>query len=170
MSAAVVLAVSDYGGYFNVGLGIMLLAAFGLIGYRSLHGMNGLKNMLSVVLSFTSAIVFCHRWSDRLGASAGYGGKHCRGRVFGCPLEPQDRENRSAASFRDSCRSGNDTDFLYELKPRGCVRRLALTDAPSGMRTGKDYRAPRIVKDAALCLPPAKRICLGCFIVLNRQE
>lgn len=55
-AVAVLLAVSVYGGYFNGGLGIMLLAAFGLMGFRNLHGMNGLKNVLSTLLSFVSAL------------------------------------------------------------------------------------------------------------------
>ena len=42
-SAMAILGVSVYGGYFNGGLGIMLLATFGLLGYADLHGMNGLK-------------------------------------------------------------------------------------------------------------------------------
>ncbi|MCZ4353362.1 sulfite exporter TauE/SafE family protein [Roseovarius aestuarii] len=50
--------VAVYGGYFNGGLGIMLLAAMGLLGYTDLHAMNGLKNVLSAVLSLTSAIAF----------------------------------------------------------------------------------------------------------------
>ena len=58
MSALALLAVSIYGGYFNGGLGIMLLATFGLIGYVNLHGMNGLKNMLSAILSLLSAAAF----------------------------------------------------------------------------------------------------------------
>lgn len=57
-SGTVILAVSIYGGYFNGGLGIMLLAAFGLVGYVNLHGMNGLKNILSAILSFLSALIF----------------------------------------------------------------------------------------------------------------
>lgn len=57
-SAAAILAVSIYGGYFNGGLGIMLLATFGLLGYVNLHGMNGLKNALSAVLSLISALTF----------------------------------------------------------------------------------------------------------------
>ncbi|WP_298495278.1 sulfite exporter TauE/SafE family protein [uncultured Maritimibacter sp.] len=57
-SAAALLAVSIYGGYFNGGLGIMLLATFGLIGYVNLHGMNGLKNLLSAILSLISAATF----------------------------------------------------------------------------------------------------------------
>lgn len=58
VSAATILAVSIYGGYFNGGLGIMLLAAFGFIGYVNLHGMNGLKNVLSAVVSLVSAVTF----------------------------------------------------------------------------------------------------------------
>lgn len=58
VSATVVLIVSTYGGYFNGGLGIMLLAAFGFIGYVNLHGMNGLKNVLSAVVSMVSAATF----------------------------------------------------------------------------------------------------------------
>jgi uncharacterized membrane protein YfcA len=58
LSGATILAVSIYGGYFNGGLGIMLLAAFGLIGFVNLHGMNGLKNLLSAILSVISAATF----------------------------------------------------------------------------------------------------------------
>ncbi|WP_050528232.1 sulfite exporter TauE/SafE family protein [Pseudorhodobacter aquimaris] len=58
LSAVVVLAVAIYGGYFNGGLGIMLLAAFGLIGYRDLHNMNGLKNGLSALLSLIASVTF----------------------------------------------------------------------------------------------------------------
>ena len=57
-SGIAILAVSIYGGYFNGGLGIMLLAAFGLLGYVDLHGMNGLKNLLSALLSLISALTF----------------------------------------------------------------------------------------------------------------
>ncbi|MEB8389285.1 sulfite exporter TauE/SafE family protein [Rhodobacteraceae bacterium KMM 6894] len=54
----VFVVVAIYGGYFNGGLGIMLLAAMGLLGYSNLHAMNGLKNVLSAVLSLTSAVAF----------------------------------------------------------------------------------------------------------------
>jgi uncharacterized membrane protein YfcA len=54
-SVAVVLGVSIYGGYFNGGLGIMLLAVFGLMGFANLHGMNGLKNLMSTMISIVSA-------------------------------------------------------------------------------------------------------------------
>jgi len=58
LSGAAVLAVSTYGGYFNGGLGILLLAMLGLIGFVNLHGMNGLKVLLSAVLSLVSAVAY----------------------------------------------------------------------------------------------------------------
>jgi len=51
-------AVSVYGGYFNGGLGIVLLALFALWGMTDLMGMNGLKNGLSFVLSSISVAIF----------------------------------------------------------------------------------------------------------------
>lgn len=53
--SAALMLVSVYGGYFNGGLGIMLLAAFGVMGFQNLHGMNGLKNLMSALLSIVSA-------------------------------------------------------------------------------------------------------------------
>lgn len=50
--------VSVYGGYFNGGLGIVLLALFSLWGMRDLNQMNGLKNGLSFVLSAISVATF----------------------------------------------------------------------------------------------------------------
>ena len=50
--------VSIYGGYFNGGLGIVLLALFSLWGMRDLNAMNGLKNALSFVLSAISVATF----------------------------------------------------------------------------------------------------------------
>ncbi|MFY0736411.1 sulfite exporter TauE/SafE family protein [Aurantimonas sp. NFXS3] len=58
LSDTAIFAVSVYGGYFNGGLGIMLLATFGLLGHVDLHGMNGLKNVLSALLSLISAGAF----------------------------------------------------------------------------------------------------------------
>jgi Predicted permeases len=57
-AAFALLLVSIYGGYFNGGLGIMLLAVLGLIGFTDLHAMNGLKNALSVLLSLVSATTY----------------------------------------------------------------------------------------------------------------
>lgn len=58
LTAIAIFAVSVYGGYFNGGLGIMLLAVFGLVGFRKLHGMNGLKNVLSSLLSAVSVVTY----------------------------------------------------------------------------------------------------------------
>lgn len=52
------VAVAVYGGYFNGGLGIVLLALFALWGLRDIHTMNGLKNVLSFVLSAVSVLTF----------------------------------------------------------------------------------------------------------------
>jgi uncharacterized membrane protein YfcA len=56
-SPGIVLA-SVYGGYFNGGLGILLLALFPFWGMRDMNSMNGLKNWLSFVLSGISVAVF----------------------------------------------------------------------------------------------------------------
>lgn len=50
--------VAVYGGYFNGGLGIVLLALFAMQGMRDLNMMNGLKNGLSFVLSAISVATF----------------------------------------------------------------------------------------------------------------
>ncbi len=52
------LVVSVYGGYFNGGLGIVLLALFSLWGMSDIHRMNGLKNGLSFALSAVSVVTF----------------------------------------------------------------------------------------------------------------
>ncbi|MFY0682230.1 MAG: sulfite exporter TauE/SafE family protein [Thalassovita sp.] len=52
------LAVSIYGGYFNGGLGIVLLALFALWGMDNLNQMNGLKNWLSFMISAISVATF----------------------------------------------------------------------------------------------------------------
>lgn len=58
LSGLTILAVSVYGGYFNGGLGILLLATFGLLGYVDLHGMNGLKTVISIILSVVPSVAF----------------------------------------------------------------------------------------------------------------
>lgn len=50
--------VSLYGGYFNGGLGIVLLALFALWGMADIHQMNGLKNGFSFALSAVSVAAF----------------------------------------------------------------------------------------------------------------
>lgn len=52
------LAVAVYGGYFNGGLGILLMALYLLVGEHRLHTVNALKNLNSFVLSVVSVIAF----------------------------------------------------------------------------------------------------------------
>lgn len=52
------LGVSVYGGYFNGGLGILLMALYGLTGENRLNTVNALKNLNSFVLSLLSVVAF----------------------------------------------------------------------------------------------------------------
>lgn len=68
--AAGVALVTLYGGYFNGGLGIMLLALFGLLGQTDLNAMNGLKNLVSAVLTAIAVVVYVYGgtivWAEAL--------------------------------------------------------------------------------------------------------
>jgi uncharacterized membrane protein YfcA len=57
-SVVSLLLVSLYGGYFNGGLGIMLLAVLALLGMTDIHGANGIKNLVSAVLTGVAVIVY----------------------------------------------------------------------------------------------------------------
>lgn len=57
-TAAGLFAVSVYGGYFNGGLGIILLALFYALGHTDLNFMNGLKNAISAVLTIIAVVVY----------------------------------------------------------------------------------------------------------------
>jgi uncharacterized protein len=50
--------VGLYGGYFGAGMGILMLAALGLIGLTDLHQMNGLKNLLAICINGIAAVYF----------------------------------------------------------------------------------------------------------------
>ena len=52
------LAVAVYGGYFNGGLGILLMALYLLVSEQRLNTVNALKNLNSFVLSVVSVIAF----------------------------------------------------------------------------------------------------------------
>ncbi|GKT25738.1 hypothetical protein AVHM3334_18915 [Acidovorax sp. SUPP3334] len=70
-AVAGVLTVAVYGGYFNGGLGILLLALFGLLGAMPLHAMNGLKNVVSALLTAIAVAVYAAGglvlWPQALG-------------------------------------------------------------------------------------------------------
>ena len=52
------LAVTIYGGYFNGGVGIILLAVFNLLGLQDLNAANGLKNLVSLLLTAIAVAVY----------------------------------------------------------------------------------------------------------------
>lgn len=52
------MAVAIYGGYFNGGLGILLMALYTLTGESRIHTVNALKNLNSFVLSLLSVLAF----------------------------------------------------------------------------------------------------------------
>ena len=56
--AAGLLAVAVYGGYFNGGLGILLMALYLLCGEARMNTVNALKSLNSFVLSVVSVIAF----------------------------------------------------------------------------------------------------------------
>ena len=56
------LTVCIYGGYFNGGLGILLMAMYGLVGESRLNTTNALKNVNSLVLSLLSVAAFV--WAE----------------------------------------------------------------------------------------------------------
>jgi len=75
--------VAVYGGYFGAGIGILMLAALGLLGLTDIHQMNGLKNFFALCINGVAAAYFivsgAVNWTDVLVMSAGavaggYGG------------------------------------------------------------------------------------------------
>jgi uncharacterized membrane protein YfcA len=57
-AAVTQFAVAIYGGYFGAGAGIIMLAAFGLMGLTNVHQMNGLKNFLALLFNFVAIVTF----------------------------------------------------------------------------------------------------------------
>lgn len=52
------LLVAIYGGYFGAGIGILMLAALGLMGFTNIHRMNGLKNINGLCINAVAAGLF----------------------------------------------------------------------------------------------------------------
>ena len=50
--------VAVYGGYFGAGAGILMLAAFEMMGLRNIHTMNGLKNWCGLNINAIAVAVF----------------------------------------------------------------------------------------------------------------
>ncbi|HXG66343.1 MAG TPA: sulfite exporter TauE/SafE family protein [Blastocatellia bacterium] len=75
--------VAVYGGYFGAGIGILMLAALGMLGLTDIHRMNGLKNFFAACINGVAAIYLAIAgavvWPDALVMAAGaicggYGG------------------------------------------------------------------------------------------------
>jgi uncharacterized protein len=69
------LAAGVYGGYFGAGIGILMLAALGLMGFTNIHRMNGLKNWGGFCMNLVAAATFAAsgivRWPVALGMALG---------------------------------------------------------------------------------------------------
>jgi uncharacterized membrane protein YfcA len=50
--------VAIYGGYFGAGVGILMLAALGFVGFTNIHQMNGLKNWGGLCMNAVAALTF----------------------------------------------------------------------------------------------------------------
>ena len=81
------LAVAIYGGYFNGGLGILLLA---LLGQTNLNAMNGTKNLVSALLTAIAVAIYAAggvvQWKQALimmvaATLGGYGGARVARRI-----------------------------------------------------------------------------------------
>lgn len=51
-------AVAVYGGYFGAGIGILMLASLGFMGFEDLHQMNALKSVLGSLINLVAAVWF----------------------------------------------------------------------------------------------------------------
>jgi uncharacterized membrane protein YfcA len=76
-------AVAIYGGYFGAGIGIMTLAALGLVGFTDIHHMVGLRNFAALCINGVASVYFVAKgavvWPDALvmivgQIVGGYGG------------------------------------------------------------------------------------------------
>lgn len=83
LAGVVELVIATYGGFFNAGLGILLLAGLALTGVHNIHQQNGLKNLLSAIINSAAVFAFVLagvvRWPETLAVLAGalvggYGG------------------------------------------------------------------------------------------------
>jgi uncharacterized protein len=83
-------AVALYGGYFGAGIGILMLASLGMLGFEDVHEMNTLKVMMGFLINVVAAAYFI--WSGLVVWSAaaimalgtilgGYFGAHFAQRV-----------------------------------------------------------------------------------------
>jgi len=67
--------VALYGGFFGAGIGILMLAALGILGQKSIHRANGLKNFAAVCINSIASVTFILQnrvvWHLALAMAAG---------------------------------------------------------------------------------------------------
>ena len=82
--------VALYGGYFGAGIGILMLASLGMMGFEDVHEMNTLKVMLGFLINVIAAVYFIFNGLVVWPAAAimacgalmgGYGGAHLAQRI-----------------------------------------------------------------------------------------
>lgn len=82
--------VGVYGGYFGAGIGILMLAALGVLGHSNIHEMNSLKVLLSSLINGIAILYFIANssilWTEALimalgAAAGGYSGPYLARRV-----------------------------------------------------------------------------------------
>ncbi|HEX6041098.1 sulfite exporter TauE/SafE family protein [Longimicrobium sp.] len=82
--------IGVYGGYFGAGIGILMLAGLGMMGFTNIHRMNGLKNWGAVCMNVVAAMIFAFsgivNWPVALamavgGLLGGYAGARVAQRV-----------------------------------------------------------------------------------------
>jgi len=87
--------VGVYGGYFGAGIGIMMLAVLGLLGFSNIHRMNGLKLWGGACMNAVAALMFMSsdlvNWPVALamavgGLLGGYGGSRLAQRIGQQPV------------------------------------------------------------------------------------
>jgi uncharacterized membrane protein YfcA len=88
-------AIGVYGGYFGAGIGILMLAGLGMMGFTNIHRMNGLKNWGAVCMNVVAAAIFAFsgvvHWPVALtiavgGLLGGYAGSRVAQRVGQQPV------------------------------------------------------------------------------------
>jgi uncharacterized membrane protein YfcA len=94
---AVQVVVACYGGYFGGGMGILMLAAFSLLGVESIHEANALKSLLGVLINGVASVAFLAAGRGDLrttwpivvtAVAGGYGGAAAARRVDAKRIRP----------------------------------------------------------------------------------
>ncbi len=69
------IVVAVYGGYFGAGIGILMLASLGVLGFDDIHKMNAVKNALAFLINVVAAAYFIFKgmieWPAAAAVAAG---------------------------------------------------------------------------------------------------